>query len=243
MDWERDHADENRDIDSSRGRASSKNMCWYFYMFANLVALYIGYYDRLFGKIYLVVQEFGGQFLYHGVFCGVYIHDVSLVKRVGFPFDWIVAAFVYMPAPHLLGQHRWIPTRGVIAWGGTLIWAQLKDYEHEKDSEVKTTATVLGPFATKLIAVACALVMMYEDIRLSLYGVYVLYACYLWPGKKYGKMSGVMALNMFLVTIFDKKVDFAVKLYTYGIQAVLAFFYYVYPEIKVRKIAEEKKKL
>lgn len=127
-----------------------------------------------------------------------------------------------------------------MAWGGTLIWAQLKDYEHEKDSEVKTTATVLGPFATKLIAVVCAFVMMYEDVRLSFYGVYVCYACYLWPGKKYGKMSAVMALNMFLVTVFDKKIDFEVKLYTYGIQAVLAFFYYVYPEVFVTKTVGKK---
>lgn len=96
MDWERDHADANRDIDSSRGRASSKNMCWYMYMFATVVAAVMGYYDRDFGAIYLGIWEFGGQFLYHGLFCGIYIHEVSLVKRIGFPFDWIVASFVYM---------------------------------------------------------------------------------------------------------------------------------------------------
>lgn len=241
MDWERDHAEKDREFSSSRGKASTKDNCWYFYMFASICALFISFYDYKFGAIYFVIQEFGGQLLYNGIFCGFPVHEISMVKRNGFPLDFLIGCWIYMPCPHLLGEHRWFPSLCVSAWGATMIWAQLKDYAHEKDTKVETTATVLGPFWTKIVISGAALVMMYEDIRLAFYGLYTCYACYMYPDKKVGKMSVVMALNMFLITCFDPKVDLKVKLYTYGAQSICAFFYYAYPNLSMEISTKNKK--
>jgi 4-hydroxybenzoate polyprenyltransferase len=241
MDWERDLEEEDREFSSSRGKASSKDMCWYFYMFATCCAIVISYFDPKFGAIYFVISEFGGNLLYNGVFMGIPVHEISMVKRNGFPLDFLIGCWIYMPSPHMLGEHRWFPSLCVSAWGATMIWAQLKDYAHEKDTKVETTATTLGPLGAKLLISGSALVMMYEDIRLSLYGIYTFYSCYTYPDKKVGKMSVVMALNMFLVTCFDPKVDFEVKLYTYGAQIICAFFYYAYPNLSMAVRVKNKK--
>lgn len=228
MDWERDHEEEDREYSCSRGKAKTKQRVWWYYMFATIVAGVISMFDPTFGILYLVVHEFCGQLLYNGIFFGVPVHEISIVKRTGFPLDVPVAAWWYMPFPHLIAIESFFPTWTVSMWGTTMIWAQLKDYEHEKNTKVQTTATVLGPTLTKLLIAGSGCVMMYLDPRLSLYGVYTCYSCWAWPNKV-GKMSVFMGLNLFIVVCLDPKVDAFVKFTTFGIQLLAMIWHYVIP--------------
>lgn len=214
MDWERDRAEPGREFSVSRGKARSKDYAWYYYTFASFVALVIGFLDPFQGMLYFVITEFAGQYMYNGIFCGFALRELSYVKSVGFPLDFIVACWTYMPYAHLAGHRRWFPSWTISAWGTTMLWAQLKDYEHEKDTKVKTTPTVLGPNACRVIICVAASVMMYGDWRFFVYGIYTFYRCWypVLTGKEGKlKMSVMMALNMVFITIFDENLDNRVK--------------------------------
>lgn len=233
MDWERDQAEEGREFSCSRGKAKSKERVWWYWMIGSTIGTTVFLLtDIKRAFIYIVVFEFMGHLLYNGCFYGFAVHDLSLVKSHGFPLDVVVAAYSYMPFPHLITARSWLPTLTVSMWGLTMIWAQLKDYDHEKNTKVNTTATVLGPTLTKLIISGAAVIMMYTDPKLSIYGIYTCYACYAFP-KKVGKMSVMMGLNLFLVVCLDEKVDPIVKFTTFGIQFLAGVWHYVLPRLNV----------
>lgn len=228
MDWERDMAEKGREFSVSRGKARSKQFVWYYYMFASSVAIFVAYLDPFQGLLYFFITEIAGQLMYNGLFCGFAVHELSIVKSVGFPLDVIVACWTYMPYAQLAGHRRWFPTWTISAWGTTMLWAQLKDYEHEKNTKVKTTATVLGPNACRVLICAAATVMMYGDYRFFMYGIYTFYRCW-YPvitGKEGKlKMSVIMALNLVLITIFDEELDSRIK-WTCYLAQVFAFLLY-----------------
>jgi len=201
MDWERDRADSHREFSSSRGRASAKTRLWWYYAASTAVALGLGISDPLFGAQYLLFTEVMGQWLYNGIFLGLPIHRLSPIKRVGFPLDLVVAAWSYMPFPYLVSHRCWMPPWHIAAWGLTMLWAQAKDYEHDKKMGVRTSATVLGPTGVRAVIVLSAAVMVYGDPRLAPYGVYTAVRCM--TRWKRGKMSIVMALNLIAVIVAE----------------------------------------
>jgi len=228
MDWERDMAEPGREFSVSRGKARSKDFVWYYYAFASSVAVLIGIFDHFQGALYFVITEFAGQWMYNGMFLGFSVNKLSLVKSFGFPLDFVVACWTYMPYAHLAGQRSWLPTLTISAWGTTMLWAQMKDYEHEKNTKVKTTATTLGPNLCRIIISAAAVVMMYGDIGFFIYGFYTIYRCWytvLTNKQPKGKMSVIMALNLMLITLVDGKVDFGVK-WTCYLAQIFAFIIY-----------------
>lgn len=226
MDWERDLAEKGREFSLSRGKAHCKNAAWGFYLFATAVALAIGLFlDPLFGAQYFLITEVAGQLAYNGIFLGFPVHTLSIVKSFGFPLDVIVAAWTYMPFAHLVAQKVWIPNLTIAAWGTTMLWAQLKDYHHEKSTQVNTTATCLGPTNTAIVICLAALVMVQQDPRFLPYGAYTLYRCYIYPDKGKGKMTVVMALNLVGIVFWDEQVPSQVKYPTFAIQ-FLAFVAY-----------------
>ena len=203
MDWDRDMAEKGREFSCSRGKANSRTALWWYYVMATSTALgmtvlsFCVHNERngawwLFGAQYFLILEVAGQYAYNGLFMGIPMHDVSLVKSVGFPLDVVVAAWTYMPFPYLVGQGMWMPDVGIAAWGTTMLWAQLKDYHHEKDTSIKTTATVLGPTNTAVIISLAAAIMMHQDPRFLPYGIYTIYRCYIYPDKGVGKMTVIM---------------------------------------------------
>ena len=201
MDWERDRADPHREFSVSRGRASSKTRLWWYYAASTAVALGLGISDPLFGAQYLLFSEVMGQWMYNGIFLGLPIHRLSPAKRVGFPLDVVVAAWSYMPFPYLVSHRCWVPPWHIAAWGLTMLWAQAKDYEHDKKMGVRTSATVLGPTGVRAVIVLSAAVMVYGDARLAPYGVYTAVRCL--TRWKRGKMSVVMALNLVAVVVAE----------------------------------------
>mmetsp|Transcript_16332 Transcript_16332/g.24054 ORF Transcript_16332/g.24054 Transcript_16332/m.24054 type:complete len:657 (+) Transcript_16332:101-2071(+) len=227
MDWERDQAEKDREFSISRGKAKSKNAVWWHYVFATLVSFIIGCFDPLFGAKYFVITEISGQFAYNGLFLGIQVHELSIVKRVGFPLDAVVAAWTYMPFSYLVGQKSWVPDLNIAALGTTMLWAQLKDYHHEKDTSVNTTATVLGPTLTAIVISLAAIVMVHKDPRFLPYGAYTLYRCYIYPDKGVGKMTAVMALNLVGIVCFDADIAPNVK-YTVFCLHLLAYLAYKY---------------
>jgi len=238
MDWERDLAEPDREFSVSRGKARSRDYAWYFYLFPSLVAVVIGFLDPFQGILYFVIGEFAGQYLYNGIFCGFAMNELSIVKSFGFPLDFFVACWTYMPYAHLSAQRRFFPTWTISAWGTTMLWAQMKDYEHEKNSNVKTTATSLGPNVCRSIISAAAVIMMYGDWRFFMYGFYTFYRCWypVLTGKQKtkGKMSVMMALNLVLITIFDEKLDNKIKWPCYLAQ-IFAFTLYRFSYIAEQK--------
>lgn len=227
MDWERDRAEENRELSLSRGKAHCKDAAWWMYLIATAIACFVGLKEPLFGAQYFVVTEVAGQLAYNGIFLGMPIHKLSLVKCVGFPLDVVVAAWTYMPFAALVAQRSWVPNLTVAAWGTTMLWAQLKDYHHEKDTQVRTTATHLGPTKTAFFISLAALIMVLKDPRFLPYGIYTLYRCYIYPNRGVGnlKMTIVMALNLVGIVFSDGTVPSHVKYPAFFLQ-VLAFFIY-----------------
>jgi 4-hydroxybenzoate polyprenyltransferase len=201
MDWDRDRADLHREFSVSRGRASSKTRLWWYYAASTAVALGLGISDPLFGAQYLLFTEVMGQWLYNGIFLGVPINRLSLTKRVGFPLDVVVAAWSHMPFPYLVSHRCWMPSWHIAAWGLTMLWAQAKDYEHDKKMGVRTSATLLGPTGVRVVIVLAAAVMVYGDPRFAPYGVYTAVRCL--TRWKRGKMSVVMALNLIAIVVAE----------------------------------------
>ena len=234
MDWERDEAEKGREFSLSRGKAKSKKSVWWHYVFATLVSFIIGCFDPLFGSQYFVITEIAGQFAYNGLFLGIHVHELSIVKSVGFPLDAVVAAWTYMPFSYLVGQKRWVPDLTIAAWGTTMLWAQLKDYNHEKETSVKTTATVLGITLTAIIISLAAVVMVHEDPRFLPYGAYTLYRCYIYPDRGVGKMTVVMALNLVGIVCCDSDIAPGVKYSAFAMH-VLAYLAYKYSFILEQK--------
>lgn len=206
MDWERDRADPEREFSVSRGRASSRNRLWWYYMASTAIALGLGISDPLFGIQYLLFTELLGQWMYNGIFLGFPIHRLSPVKSVGFPLDVVVAAWTYMPFPYLVSHHCWVPSWHIAAWGLTMLWAQAKDYEHDKKMGVRTSATVLGPTAVRVVIVIAAAVMVYGDVRFAPYGAYTVVRCL--TRWKRGKMSVVMGLNLIAIVVVESLARF-----------------------------------
>jgi len=228
MDWDRDQNEIGREFSVSRGKATSKRALWWYYVFATLVAAILASQDPFhFGAQYFVITEFAGQLAYNGIFLGFAINDLSLVKTVGFPLDVIVAAWTYMPFSYLVAQQIWIPDVTIAAWGNTMLWAQLKDYHHEKYTNVRTTATVLGPTWTAVLIALAATIMVHQDPRFLPYGAYTVYKCYIYPVKGIGKMSVVMALNLVGIVCTDPNIPFTVK-YPLLVCHILAYLLYKY---------------
>ncbi len=201
MDWERDRADPHREISVSRGRASSRTRLWWYYAASTAIALGLGISDPLFGAQYLVLGEVMGQWMYNGIFLGLPVHRRRPVTRVGFPLDVVLAAWSYLPLPYLVSHRCWMPSWHIAAWGLTMLWAQAKDYEHDKKMGVRTSATVLGPTGVRAVIVVSAAVMVYGDPRFAPYGVYTAVRCL--TRWKRGKMSVVMGLNLIAIVLVE----------------------------------------
>lgn len=221
MDWDRDIAEgKGREVSVSRGRARSKDYNWYYYMFASAVALVIGLCDPFLGALYFVITEVIGNWFYNGVFCGFAMDELSIVKSVGFPLD-VITFVIGLPYGYLIAHRQWLPNYTLCAWSTTLLWAQMKDYEHEKDTKVKTSATVLGPNLCRCVISVAAVVMMHGDWRFFVHGLYAIYKCW-WSmisGKEtMGKFSVIMGLNMLIVTIFDEGANVGITCLSYMIQ-------------------------
>lgn len=227
MDWERDAAEANREFSLSRGKAHYKDAAWWLYAVATAIAFLLSLLrlDPLFGAQYLIITEIAGQLSYNGIFLGLPMRKISLVKSIGFPLDIIVASWTYMPFSHLVAQKAWIPSLTISAWGTTMLWAQLKDYHHEKSTEVRTTATCLGPTNTAILITVAAMSMVHQDQRFLPYGAYAIYRCYVYPHKGVGKMTIVMALNLVGIVFADESIPNRVKYPAFAIQ-LLAFFAY-----------------
>ena len=119
MDWERDLEEakgRGREFSVSRGKARSKTAAWWHYVFASIVSYLIGIFiDPFFGAQYFIITEIAGQLAYNGLFLGIPIHEISIVKSFGFPLDVVVAAWTYIPFPYLVGQKTWVPDLTVAA--------------------------------------------------------------------------------------------------------------------------------
>ena len=118
-----------------------------------------------------------------------------------------------------------------------MVWGQLKDYEHEKGTKVKTTATVLGPRWCAVAITFAAAVMVYGNPRFLPYGLYTAYRCYTYPNLGKGKMSVVMALNLIGVVVFDSRIEPFIKRTVLGAHLFVFFIYVNYDAIEQKVYA------